>query len=243
MRVHFLHVGKTGGSTIKHAIKATAIKLNPQLSKKDVRDDKIIDLSKLTNNKLEIIFHGHGTSLADIPKDEYFVFSIREPISRFVSGFNSRKRQGRPRYNCPWTQSEKKAFQTFNTPDELAISLTSEDKETREMAKRAMQSIRHIKNRLSQWIIDENYLQARSNRLITIIRQDHLQDDFEDFQKRLNINKYIELVNDENVAHRSSDMDDKFLSEKSRSNLSSFLEREFQLYSFCLDLRKKLSAL
>ncbi len=50
-KVHFLHIGKTGGSAIKSVLE-----------------------KKLITPKYILKLHSHGTSLKDIPKGEYVVF-------------------------------------------------------------------------------------------------------------------------------------------------------------------------
>ncbi len=72
-KIHFLHIGKTGGTAVKYALSSYS-----------------------KNEKYEIILHGHETKLKDIPNGEKFFFFLRNPITRFTSGFYSRKRQGRP---------------------------------------------------------------------------------------------------------------------------------------------------
>lgn len=82
-KVHFLHIGKTGGSAVKFALK---------------------EYSKTSWCK--ITFHDHKTSLSDIPEGEKIFFFLRDPISRFISGFYSRQRKGLPRYYSEWTSEE-----------------------------------------------------------------------------------------------------------------------------------------
>ena len=75
MKFFFLHIGKTGGSAVQHALRSLA------------RED--------------IVLCGHDVSLNDVPRGAKAVASIRHPVDRFVSGFYSRLRQGLPRYNAP----------------------------------------------------------------------------------------------------------------------------------------------
>src|SRR6056297_1213665 len=93
--VHFLHIRKAGGTAIKEALKDIAVKQN-------------------------VILHPHKTRLKDIPEGEKVFFFLRNPVSRFVSGFNSRLREGKPRYNSPWNEGEKVAFSRFPTANDLA---------------------------------------------------------------------------------------------------------------------------
>ena len=72
------------------------------------------------------------------------MFFIRDPLSRFVSAFNSRLREGRPRYHYPWREEERIAFAVFRTPDQLGSALSSDDPAQREQAEQAMRSIGHL---------------------------------------------------------------------------------------------------
>ncbi len=45
--------------------------------------------------------------LRNITEGEGIIFFLRDPTSRFVSGFYSRQRQGQPRYYSPWSSDEK----------------------------------------------------------------------------------------------------------------------------------------
>src|SRR5689334_1107802 len=84
--VHLLHVGKTGGTAVKHA------------------------LAGVVTEQFRIVAHSHDITIRDVPIGEHVVFFVRDPISRFVSGFYSRQRQGRPRYDVPWSPNESIAF-------------------------------------------------------------------------------------------------------------------------------------
>ena len=74
--VHFLGIGKTGGSTIKHALK------RPSVTREHV-----------------IRRHGHRKTVREIPVGEKVIFFLRDLLSRFVSGLYNRLRQGRPKYS------------------------------------------------------------------------------------------------------------------------------------------------
>ncbi len=70
-KIHFIHIGKTGGTAVKYALQdynATVL-----------------------GCRYEIILHNHNFKLKDIPIGEKFFFFVREPIDRFISGFYSRK--------------------------------------------------------------------------------------------------------------------------------------------------------
>src|SRR6266550_2018742 len=87
---HFLHTGKTGGTAVKHAIGSLPVEA-----------------------RAAIRLHDHGVTLMMVPEEEKVIFTTRDPIDRFLSGFFSRKRGGKPRYNVAWTAGEKAAFTRF----------------------------------------------------------------------------------------------------------------------------------
>ena len=63
------------------------------------------------------------------------MFLIRDPLARFVSAFNGRLREDRPRYHYPWRDGgERVAFAIFKTPNQLALALSSTDSERRDAA-------------------------------------------------------------------------------------------------------------
>ena len=95
-KIHFLHLGKTGGTALKEALK---------------------------ENAPDVVKHPHKTKLCDIPTGDKVFFLIREPCSRFVSGFYSRQRSGRPRRDVPWSKGERIAFDAYPTANSLAESL------------------------------------------------------------------------------------------------------------------------
>ena len=112
--LHFLHIGKTGGTAMKEA-------LTPHAKSGDW-------LIKL---------HGHNVTLENVPAGEGVIFFLRDPLTRYVSGFYSRQRQGHPRYFYPWSSDEKTAFERFATPNQLALALSDENVETRAAAQKA----------------------------------------------------------------------------------------------------------
>ena len=121
--IHMLHIGKTGGTAVKAA------------------------LQKHPVTRRYVIFpHPHRVRLRDIPEGEQVVFFLRDPITRFVSGFYSRQRQGRPRIFSPWSAAEAEAFGIFHSPNELALALSSASRENKAAAERAMRGIQHIRD-------------------------------------------------------------------------------------------------
>lgn len=206
-RVHYLHIGKTGGTAVKAALEAAA-----------------------APRRIRLFLHPHKVTLQDIPVNESCFFFVRDPLNRFVSGFYSRQRQGRPRHNWAWTPDEEAAFKVFPTPNALAVSLSSEDEALRQAAADAMNSIRHVRDSLWRWLVDEEYLRSRRESVLFVGSQEHLEQDFASLTRMLGIS--AELPNDEVHAHRNPTHLDRRLEETAIKNLRNWYERDYA----CLDL-------
>ena len=92
--IHFIHIPKTGGTALKVALKESV-----------VSDDVII------------ICHSHFMKLSYVPPGDQVFFFVRDPISRFVSAFNMRKRMltsGHRKYLLPM---DIEIFKSFRSAD------------------------------------------------------------------------------------------------------------------------------
>src|ERR1044071_3959396 len=136
--LNVLHIGKTGGTALKHVLRENE-----------------------PASRYQLLFRGHDVTLADVPRDEPFMFLIRDPLSRFVSAFNGRLREDRPRYHYPWRDEERVAFATFKTPDELATALSAADAELRAQAEAAMHGIGHVNTPYTSWFPSEAAFRKR----------------------------------------------------------------------------------
>jgi hypothetical protein len=217
--VYFLHIGKTGGSAIKYALR------------------NHLKTEQYINELLP-----HSVRLKDIPNGEKVVFVVRDPVSRFISGFNSRKRQGRPHYNIPWSPDEEAAFKQFDTANELAKALYSEDKEMRNVAMKAIRSIRHIKNSYWDWFGSEAYFLSRISDVFFIGFQENLGDDFEILKEMLGLPESVKLPESDVEAHRNPRDLDINLEDEAVANLKEWYAREYDFLNLCKDWREKFEA-
>ena len=214
--VHFLHLGKTGGSAVKYAIENCA---NPHV-------------------RYAVYLHPHEITLRDVPEGEKFFFFLRDPVSRFVSGFYSRQRQGRPRYFLPWTPDEKIAFERFSSPNELAAALSSGGGEKKAAAEAAMRSILHVKDSYWSWFESEQYFSSRLPDLFFVGFQERLADDFAIVKSRLGL-PAVSLPVDEVHAHRNPAGLDKRLEERAMANLADWYAADFRFVDLCRELARE----
>jgi len=211
--LHFLHIGKTGGSALKWVF-----------NKHQIPDRFTLNL------------HPHDVTLRDIPRGEGVIFFLRDPISRFVSGFYSRQRQGQPRYWSPWSDSEKIGFEAFNTPNALATALNSDIPKEKNMAHEAMMSIEHLRDRYSKWFEDKDYFLSRSTDVFFVGFQEQLEKDFETLKAKLGLPETANLPSDSILSHENPKHLDYTLSQSAIKNLEAWFKSDFELVELCRDM-------
>jgi Sulfotransferase family len=216
--VHFLHIPKTGGTAITTALSGHE-----------------------TSGDYELVIHdGHGVQLADIPLGEKIFFFMRDPISRFVSGFYGRQRQDFPRYDAPWDANEEAVFRRFNTPNDLALALSSDDRDLQLAAATALKSLLQIKMPLQTWLKSESYLRSRRYDILFIGFQESLNDDFELLRRILNLPGEVKLPEDQVAAHRNPAHVDRRLEAEAVRNLKIWYERDYRFFDICKDIAAQI---
>jgi hypothetical protein len=193
--VHFLHIRKTGGNALKAALLPIA-------------------------EEYGLVLHGHATTLSDIPVGEQVAFIVRDPVSRFVSGFNSRLRMGRPLLNSKWSSGETEAFARFGTPNDLAEALM--DGEFRETARKAMGDIAHVRTSYADVLGSRGTVLERLADIVWIGRSESLENDFETLKQRLGLPQATLLPSNPTTAHRTPEGFSTKLSEIGRKNLTEW---------------------
>ena len=220
--IHFIHIGKTAGTAIRSAFAAK---------------------SSLTGNVVPIhnklfIMHGHDFTLDKVKPGQKVFFVVRDPVSRFISGFNSRLRKGMPKNHNPWSKEEEFAFNLFKTPNELGEALSDPNKETRNSAVRAMKGIGHVRSSYWDWIGDSTYLKKNKDKIIRVLRQEHLSSDFHHFSLEAELNFDLPQ-NNVLQSHKTPTGFYKSLSKKAHLNLKEWYKVDYEF----LDLLHELGFL
>lgn len=206
--LHFLHIRKTGGTAIRHALRRYRSTAN-------------------------LVLHGHHSKLDSVPAGEGAFFFLRDPLSRFVSGFYSRQREGRPRYFRPWNATETEAFGRYRTPNELACQLSSSSDVEREEAERALHGIQHLRSRYWDWLISPAYLQSRAADIFFIGLQENLGADFAILREILALPDTVQLPRDDVVAHRNPAALDRRLDTQAVQNLNAHYREDYLAIDEC----------
>lgn len=179
-KVHLLHIGKTGGSTIKST-----------LNKKNI---------KLQNQCYTVDTSAHTKTLGIVPG--CYAFFIRDPVRRYVSGFISRLREDKPLYYAKHSPAEQIAFKNFKSPNQLAEALTSSDAKMRQQAVFAMKNISHTRMDLKYYMGGKENLIKNLDRIMFVGRMEYLDKDFQTFLDILGMSK-VELLKDEVNTHKT----------------------------------------
>jgi hypothetical protein len=203
-RAHFLHIGKTGGTAVRTALDGERCR------------------------RYRLTLHSHGTRLEHLPADDVAIAFVRDPLSRFVSGFYSRQRRGRPRYDFPWSPGEEVAFQRFSSPDELARALSSPESVEREAAATGMESIQHVRDHQSGWFGPDPERAVGQGRFLFVGSQENLQEDFDRLKRLLGTDGAIRLPQDPVASHRNPDGLDRSLSPEAKENLFLWYQKDFR---------------
>lgn len=211
--IHFLHIGKTGGSAVKAAIK----------------DSGFVFLRKfLVKGNYLFILHKHDFTLSMVSKKEYVFFCLRDPIERFVSGFNSRKRrlEGSPKVSGH--VEEKVGFHNFKRANDLAEALYHEDSQISKAAITAMNHILHVKDSVLYWLESQEQFQCKRANILAVLRQKYLESDFLALQHELGIS-FNRLPTNPVKAHKAPLDSDVFLSDKAKQNLENWYAKDYAI--------------
>jgi hypothetical protein len=119
-----LHVGKCGGSSVKAGLEAYL-------------DPRRASIANHAQSRQEM------AACADNPGRRFSYF-VRDPVTRYVSGWIEAYRLGWPDYFRLLRFGELLAFMRFHSPNDLACALSSNDLNRQQAAQRAMHAIEHV---------------------------------------------------------------------------------------------------
>jgi len=215
----FLHIGKTGGTFLKSiASEQDASQPSTYLGKHgDTLTSTILNFG--LNRKLGFFF--------------------RDPMDRFVSGFQSRLRRGLPTYNVDWTVGEATAFSFFETANDLAEALSTDDERLKSAAHFAFGNIFHLKHGYVHYL---NSAEA--------LFYEHKQKNIRICCETVKIDAHISHVLDElgfslpakgNVDRNASTQIQKSaLTSSAKVNLREYWQKEFLIYEACKTIARDL---
>ena len=215
--VHFLHIGKTGGTTIKKMIRSNRL--------------------RKTSSGVRLSTHHHPTTLPEVlgwNEANTAAFFLRDPVRRFVSGFNSRLREGAPAKSIPWKPAERLAFGHFPTPNDLAEALSSDNPSVLDHAYSAMNAMVHARMHFTYWLHDVEYLASRLDRIEFLGFQETYADDVTRFFQKLGVDD-VEMEH----MHQAPATSSTQLSELAEENLKRWYADDIVIYNWALEHRDR----
>ena len=218
MAVHFVHIGKTGGTAIKHVLRPV------------FRAETETALGKV------ILHKGHTFKLADVPRADKAIFCVRDPLSLYVSAFHSRLRKGQPKFYFEWSPAEAATFERFTTPQALAEGLGSDDEETRAAAQEGMKAIQHIRG-IRRFLQSPEHVMEHRKQIAYIGHQETLDDDWQRIRALLELPGDIELPSDPKKSHRRQPSAVPALDANAEAILRRYYKRDYEIIAACDRLR------
>lgn len=217
--VHFLHISKNAGSQLRHMFPL----VNAEMP-----------------GNIYLRREAHAVTLAHLPAEARYFFSLRDPVSRFKSGFYCRKRKSRPRYDIEWSPHEARAFARFEHANDLAEALFREDERGRE-ATAAMRSISHLARNQVDWFKEYGFL-FELRPPVWILRTDNFRADWQILLDRLGIPSDVPFAKDAVSGHRNDYAGAPPLSERAMENIRRWYVQDQAFYNLCLDWLDRESA-
>jgi hypothetical protein len=214
--LQFLHIGKAGGNSIKFAF------------------EKGLETSghQATGDHKSIKTWGHKYKLGFFADDAEYIVNVRDPVSRFYSGFYSRKRKGKPKKDVPHTLFERIAFRNFAHANELAEALSNSSVLRRINAAIAMTTIGHVSQLLCSWFTVKS-LQKQPP--FAVLELGTLQACMSDLARKLGVDGF-QLPKDNFHSHANDYSETAPLSDRARENLELWYAEDYKVYRYLTGL-------
>lgn len=203
-----LHIGKTGSDLLREAFGITTLlKSGTHLCGPD-----------------ETLL----TTLEKFGPYRKLVFFFRDPVQRFIDGFNGRMRQGRPKYHSPWSDGEAISFTYFATPNDLGEALFSEDERIQSAANYALEQLFHSKLDQAFFLVSPQAVdfEHSAGNIEVCCEFDKIEQHLPDISKALSQDV-------SNANWKTPEQDIETLSDLALKNLNRALEREIEIYEAC----------
>jgi hypothetical protein len=226
LTLHFIHIPKTGGTAIKDALTSAGLAYSA--------DEDPFAVPETPYGRIAL--HVHDFRLQHVPPTDYVFFCIRDPISRFLSGFHSRLRKGSPRFDIEWTKEERKVFDAFPTPQRLVAALAGDDAEERLLGEWAMRQVVHF-SPMEEFVGEPRHLSARLDQVVYIARQETLGADWKQLRALLGLPHDLRLPLDPVRSHRAPSGFDSTLDDLAVRTLRDRYRRDYRLVLYCDRLR------
>ncbi len=221
--INLLHIPKTGGSCRYNSMKW-------------MNGDHNIACTQTLDGDLLVRSH-HSRTLKIVDESDYFVLFVRSPLKKFVSGFISRLREGRPLFNTPHTDAEKITYGLYQDPESLAIDLYHKHDQIKEIARKCIQSVIHLRMSFKSYLGSVENLDQLRQRILFVGRTENMKEDFDQLQSVINL-PVVTLTTDPVLAHTTPPeyKNKEKLSSQARHNILKYYAEDYILIAKLMQL-------
>lgn len=215
----FFHLNRGGGNSLRIAF----------------------DIISKEKKSLQILRLSHRIKVNNInfKKKPKYIFNFREPTNRFYSIFYARKRARKINKNINNTL-ENKFFSHNKDINFLCENLFNKDKVIDEMSNsECLNKLNSLNHNLETWF-DINFL--IKNKPFFIFQFENLELDFQNFCKKINYEKSINLASLYKY-HKIGLNYEKLpkLSETSIKNLKLYLQNDYKIYNYLISNKDEIN--
>lgn len=206
----FFHLGKTGGGSVRQFLRPIRTRWA------GVGHEGTLD--------------GIAMQWPGVP----IVFFVRDPVTRFVSGFNNFRRGvvHKPLGKVP-SQIELIAYTAFPTANHLAEALASDDERLRSTAEWAMGSLGFLANHLTHNLGSPTTVDLHLADIALIGLFEDFAPSVESMRVALHLPEHLRLPDDESRAHRGLSHVASGLSPAGRAAIADWYRDDIVLYEHC----------
>lgn len=222
MKIAFIHIGKTGGTTIYHLLQ--------NLFSNTIHNHKYIAYHLKKNYK----------------KDEYYIIWIRNPIERFVSAFNQsyygihtdintissfdinhclipNKMKKSMNQSYIFSREYDLLMREFKNANDLAESLTSSDETKKQKAYQLMKrKEEHLFKNIGWYLDNGDFLKKKKNKILFVGKTETMKEDIRQLSILMNKVINMNISFDNNIKLRENiylDKSMKYLSSLAIQNI------------------------
>jgi len=169
-RVHLLSAGATGGTELLQVLSGAQLPAH------------------------RVLMLARNRSATRLPKGDQILLTVRDPIERFLNGFDDRhQKRGPNNTRLAWTSEESAAFLDFPSADALAQALSSENPRERANAERAMRNIGVISESYWDWFEQPAMLERRMGDVLHVVAYEQIANDFGQLRRLLQLESTIAM--------------------------------------------------
>ena len=217
INLRLIHIGKTGGTSVKNKFKLKQYHLNRNYFKNE-NEYYIIWIRNPLKRFVSAFYMSYNLINMDTSNLNINNLTLKNCLA-----------PGRVRFkmthNNTFSERYDYLINYFKTPNELAESITSENIDKKKLALELMNSKKeHIFKGIGWYMYDGDFIKKNHDKIIFVGTCENMDDDIKRLSNLLNYN----ISNSNKIRENSSKANDKFLSSKAIKNLIDFYNTDYK---------------